>query len=157
MYKIFLLVLLLLTTPSFSTPCFGLDYLDEVNLIDNIIKSFDEEPQNWYFGTCYAVYAKSPTQLKKALDVIYPEHDPNSIIVIGFNLNRHGGSYITFDKPDLGFISEGSDKQFKKFDEAIKIQLYKKLQKQVGFKVQEKEKKPVILPEEKTESSPRKL
>jgi hypothetical protein len=130
---------------SITSPCSALDYLDEVNLIDNIIKSFDEESENWYFGTSYCVYAKTPKQLKKTFGSLYPEHDPNSILVIHFNLNRAGEqSYIHFKKPDsYGFISEGRDKSFEKFSKALKIQVYKKLKKQVGYEVDNKSSKEV--------------
>jgi len=146
LFSITTILILLITTPSFS-----LDYLDEINLIDNIIKSFDEEPENWYFGTSTCIYAKDKKRLKKAISVPYPEHDPNSILVINFHLNKgNEGSYINFEKPDIGFISEGHDDEFKKFDRAIKIQLYKKLKRQVGSYVTEQKESP------KVESEPEK-
>jgi len=146
LFSITTILILLITTPSFS-----LDYLDEINLIDNIIKSFDEEPENWYFVTSTCIYAKDKKRLKKAISVLYPENDPNSILVINFYLNKgNEGSYIHFEKPDIGFISEGHDDEFKKFDRAIKIQLYKKLKRQVGSYVTEQKESP------KVESEPEK-
>jgi len=149
MYRIFMLVLLLLTTPSFSTPCYSDDIEQQEYMIDKIEKLLKEKPDHWYISSDTMLYCENKDILKKASEQLYPEHSAYTNIVIGFRLMRgDDNSYVSFEKPELGLLSD-REKPFRRIDKIIKVQLYKKLKKEVGWYVENLEEKQAPKVEEK--------
>ena len=149
MYRIFMLVLLLLTTPAFSTPCYGGDLNQQEYMIDKIEKLLNEKPDHWYISSDTFLYCENKDKLKKAINDLYPENSAYTNIVIGFRLMRgDDNSYVSFEKPDIGLLSD-REKLFRRIDKIIKTQLYKKLKKEVGWYVENLEEKQTPKVEEK--------
>ena len=117
-----LTILILYIHPVFAL---SMDLNHEV-ICKNIIKSFQEEPDNWILKSQYLVYVSNLTQIQKLRKQIYPEVSAFAEVVIIYNIYDN---FVRIDKPfDLDFDS----KIEKKLLFEIKKFIYKDLKNQVG-------------------------
>lgn len=126
------LILLLLIT----SPCYGLD-LDSRHLYENILKSFDEEPENWIINTTEALYISNG----KAAEVShssFPDVSEYCLVEINYILCKED-IYISIKKPINEYVKDPYKYQIaKKIAELLVDRLTEKYHL-------EKQKRPIIL------------
>lgn len=107
-------------------------------IIIKIEKLLKEQPDNWGITNDTLFYCPHKEYVDDTFSESYPEHVAYTDIVIKYRIMRGGEqSYIVFQKPDLGILSDrdfGNDekKLYQRIDRIVKILLYKKLKKEVG-------------------------
>lgn len=115
-------------------------------MIDKIERLLKEQPDHWHITNDTLFYCEDKKYLKDAIESSFPEHVAYVDIVIDFRLMKgEEDSYISFEKPDLGLLVDrdyqNQQKLFRRLDKTIKVLLYKKLQKEVGWYVENMEEK----------------
>lgn len=126
-------------------------------IIDKIEKLLKEKPDHWYVTNYIMFYCPDKERVDDASNSLYPEHTVYTEIVINFNLMRgdEEDSYVNFEKPNVGLLS-GNDyknqrKIFRRIDRIIKVELYKRLKKEVGWYVENLQEKPKEIKKEKSQ------
>jgi len=122
------------------------DLKQQEYMIDKIEKLINEQPDNWYISNDSLFYCPDKKYMKGVSEKTYPEHSAYTEIVIDFRILRGSeNSYYSFEKPDLGLLSNydhGNQLEvFNRLDKIIKVLLYKRLEKEVGWYVKNIEEK----------------
>jgi hypothetical protein len=120
-----LLVLLFLYIPS----CYAISFETSSSVYDKVLKSLNEEPENWLLTTNELIYIK-PGFMIEAKEDMYPEVEPYCTVRISFELLKRD-PYVTIRKP----ISKSIEGEYKKkFIRKIEELLYERLKEKYKSK-----------------------
>jgi len=137
---------LLIAFSVFVSNVYAEDLKQQEYMIDKIEKLLREQPDHWHITNDTLFYCEDKKYLKDAIEISFPESTPYTDIVVDFRIMKgEEDSYIDFEKPDLGLLVdrdyENQQKLFRRLDKIIKVLLYKQLKDEVGWYVDNMEKK----------------
>jgi len=112
--------------------------LDSNNLIDNVIKSLDEERENWIIrgSKVYYINGSIDSDLRNET---WPENDKNCVVYISFNILRPSPKtgYISFEKP-IDFMVDKND-DFTRLSTKLRQVIYEELHNRYGIRMPNKQ------------------
>ena len=133
MKKIILIAVILCIIPTIS---YSLTlYSSKIDMVDEIIRSIENEPDNWFIGSSVFIYTDKPKYLKELIAETWPEMNDKSVLVMDLHMDTEP-AYFKFDKPDIGFLSNHSDEEdaYRKLERVVKKKLYEKYKKELNIK-----------------------
>jgi len=119
--------------------------LDRDQIIDDIVKSIREHPEQWIDTGSRFVHYEDPNRMKILKEMTWPEHESELVIAYCFHTNFF---YADLKKP---FNYDFKGKKLKELIQEIKLYKLRVLQKEVGHLLNRKkkvEKKPEIKEEQ---------
>lgn len=129
-----------------SIPCFAIN-LESENLIDNIIKSFNEEPERWILRA-NGIYYFDKNYIKDARNSAFPDVANGCIVSISHTIFRGKHGYVVINKPAEIHVR---GKDYDKIAKAIRQFMYIELHDGYGIRMPKKKKSPPVVKEGKVE------
>jgi len=139
-------ILLIISMLFISYPVYALN-LDSSTLIDNIIKSLDEERDHWIIRSNEAFYMKDIPTYKVRI-TSWPDMEPGCLIDFSHYVMRGKRSFIMFDKPK-NFQETISKDEENKLGQKMRQVLYEELHNRYRIRMPKPKPKVVIKPPEK--------
>lgn len=146
MKRIALAIILLLLL--INVPCYAIN-LDSENVLDNIMKSFDEEREQWIIRSNKILYMSGIID-KDLRNKSYPEVDDNCLVEISHSIFRGEEGYIIIDKP-INMRIEG--KEFNRFAKKIRLMIYEELHNRYNIRMPKENLHNIKIPKEKQKKS----
>jgi hypothetical protein len=110
--------------------------LDQEQMSNNIIKSFNETPELWIVKSYELIYIPDQKAVKELRKMAWPEHDSNVGMIIEYNVYQV--HYVKIKKP---FTLDFSGYHEEKMVIEIKKFLYNHFKNQVGILVEKEEQR----------------
>jgi hypothetical protein len=126
--KVFLSTLVILFI--FTSQVLALD-LDSRNLVNNIVKSIKEEPNNWIVRDSFLYYSNDISDIAKDT---FPELNDKCLVYIAFSVLTEDHLYIVIKKPVELYLSDEDEMKLAKL---IRQLMFNKLYHKFGCRIEE--------------------